>query len=67
VVLVAPLFGIVAAACSNGRMGTHTTMVTGHILTLTQIAGNLVMARRGSPSNAWGKAELLAGRRVRVQ
>ena len=45
VVLVAPLFGIVAAACSNGRMGTHTTMVTGHILTLTQIAGNLLMAR----------------------
>ncbi|CAL1153819.1 unnamed protein product [Cladocopium goreaui] len=47
VVLVAPLFGIVAAACSNGRMGTHTTMVTGHILTLTQIVGNLVMARLG--------------------
>lgn len=47
VVLVAPIFGVVAAACSNGRMGTHTTMVTGHILTLTQIAGNLLMARFG--------------------
>lgn len=31
VVLVAPLFGVIAAACSTGRMGTHTTMVTGHI------------------------------------
>ena len=37
VVCVSPLFGVVSAACSTGRMGTHTTMVTGHILTVTQL------------------------------
>ncbi|CAK9045465.1 Uncharacterized protein SCF082_LOCUS25705 [Durusdinium trenchii] len=37
VVFVSPLFGVVSAACSTGRMGTHTTMVTGHILNVTQI------------------------------
>eukprot|EP00438_Fugacium_kawagutii_P002318 Skav226077 [mRNA] locus=scaffold211:944787:948360:- [translate_table: standard] len=46
VVLLAPLFGIISAACSNGRMGTHTTMVTGHTLTLTQILGNVLMKRQ---------------------
>eukprot|EP00439_Symbiodinium_sp_Y106_P065851 s302_g10.t1 len=34
VVAVSALFGVVASACSNGRMGIHTTMVTGHTLTL---------------------------------
>lgn len=45
VVLVAPLFGVIAAVCSTGRVGTHTTMVTGHILTLTGSMGNILMLR----------------------
>lgn len=45
VVLVAPLFGVIAAACSTGRMGTHTTMVTGHILALMSIVANIVFLR----------------------
>lgn len=45
VVLVAPLFGVIAAACSTGRMGTHTTMVTGHILALMSIVANIIFLR----------------------
>ncbi|CAJ1390226.1 unnamed protein product [Effrenium voratum] len=41
VVLVSPIFGVIAAACSTGRMGTHTTMVTGHVLTMSGVLGNL--------------------------
>eukprot|EP00434_Breviolum_minutum_P022210 symbB.v1.2.019605.t1/scaffold1611.1/size109513/11 len=48
VVLVAPLFGVIAAACSTGRMGTHTTMVTGHILALMSIVANIVFLRKFS-------------------
>ena len=50
VVLVAPLFGVIAAVCSTGRVGTHTTMVTGHILTLTGSMGNILMLRKLSPA-----------------
>ena len=39
VVLVSPMFGVISAACSTGRMGTHTTMVTGHVLTISGLLG----------------------------
>ncbi|CAK9024926.1 Uncharacterized protein SCF082_LOCUS16843 [Durusdinium trenchii] len=42
VVFVAPLFGVVSAACSTGRMGIQTTMVTGHTLTVTQLLARLL-------------------------
>ncbi|CAJ1390225.1 unnamed protein product [Effrenium voratum] len=46
VVLVSPMFGVISAACSTGRMGTHTTMVTGHVLTISGLLGNLVFLRQ---------------------
>lgn len=57
VVLVAPLFGVIAAACSTGRMGTHTTMVTGHILALMSIVANIVFLRSGGESFLEGADE----------
>ena len=39
VVTAAALFGVVSSSCSAGRMGTVTTMVTGHVLTVSNLLG----------------------------
>mmetsp|Transcript_15366 Transcript_15366/g.28982 ORF Transcript_15366/g.28982 Transcript_15366/m.28982 type:complete len:286 (+) Transcript_15366:44-901(+) len=45
VVGVAQMFGVVASACFTGRMGTHTTMVTGHMLSMASYTSNLMVNR----------------------
>mmetsp|Transcript_45571 Transcript_45571/g.85051 ORF Transcript_45571/g.85051 Transcript_45571/m.85051 type:complete len:270 (+) Transcript_45571:90-899(+) len=42
VAAAAMLFGVVASSCIGGRTGTHTTMVTGHILSLGGLLANFV-------------------------
>ena len=39
VLTAASLFGVVSSSCSAGSMATVTTMVTGHILTLSNLVG----------------------------
>ncbi|CAE7237664.1 unnamed protein product [Symbiodinium microadriaticum] len=50
---LAHLFGVVASACSTGRMGTHTTMVTGHILSLANLLSNLMLTGSLTAQDAW--------------
>ena len=46
VVLVSPMFGVISAACSTGRMGTVTTMVTGHVITVNNLLGTLMFYKK---------------------
>ncbi|CAE7037163.1 unnamed protein product [Symbiodinium natans] len=57
VVAIAPLFGVLASACSSGRLGTHTTMVTGHVLSLSNHVTTLLL-KRSLPAQDRGKAVL---------
>jgi len=50
---VSHLFGVVASACSTGRMGTHTTMVTGHILSLANHLSNLMLTGSLAAQDTW--------------
>mmetsp|Transcript_38605 Transcript_38605/g.69101 ORF Transcript_38605/g.69101 Transcript_38605/m.69101 type:complete len:139 (-) Transcript_38605:66-482(-) len=43
------LFGVVASSCVGGRTGTHTTMVSGHILTLGGLVANFSFNQYLSP------------------
>ena len=45
VVGIAPMFGVVASACSTGRLGAHTTMVTGHILKLVGALAKMLFGK----------------------
>ena len=37
---MAPVFGVISGACSTGRLGTVTTMVTGHVITVSLLLGS---------------------------
>ncbi|CAE7628051.1 unnamed protein product [Symbiodinium sp. CCMP2592] len=50
---VSHLFGVVASACSTGRMGTHTTMVTGHMLSLANHLSNLMLTGSLTAQDTW--------------
>ena len=36
------LFGVQSAACSNGRLGLITTMVTGHMVNVSNLCGTFL-------------------------
>ena len=37
---MSPVFGVISGACSTGRLGTVTTMVTGHVVTVSLLLGS---------------------------
>lgn len=41
VVLYTPLFGVLCAASADGRLGSATTMVTGHVVSIAKAVANL--------------------------
>ncbi|CAE7573520.1 unnamed protein product, partial [Symbiodinium pilosum] len=54
---VALLFGVVASACSTGRLGTHTTMVTGHVLSLANFISSCIVNGSVKAEDGWKAAQ----------